>query len=95
MAYEDLIRLLRCPADKSELEHYPERLLVCKSCGRAYPIRDGVPVMLVDEKTQAEGERLLAELKREQAAEAPLGVEQPAAQSEPERGNSAEAGREA
>jgi uncharacterized protein len=61
MAYEDLIGLLRCPADRSGLKHYQDRVLVCRACGRAYPIRDGVPVMLLDEKVQAEGKVLVEE----------------------------------
>jgi uncharacterized protein YbaR (Trm112 family) len=61
MAYDDLIKRLRCPADRSELDHVPDRVLVCRTCGRAYPIREGVPVMLLDEKVQAEGQRLAEE----------------------------------
>ena len=29
--------------------------LVCVSCGRRYPIRDGIPVMLIDEAEQPAG----------------------------------------
>gem|GEM_PF-1451950 len=63
MAYNDLIQRLRCPADRGELAHVPERVLVCKTCKRAYPIREGVPVMLVDEHVQAEGQRILEEAR--------------------------------
>ncbi len=63
MAYEDLIQRLRCPADRGELAHVPERVLVCKICKRAYPIREGVPVMLIDEHVQAEGQRILDEAR--------------------------------
>lgn len=50
-----LLELLVCPACHSELQGPlggpdggpPE--LVCTGCGLAYPIRDGIPVMLVDE----------------------------------------------
>lgn len=59
MAYEDLIKRLRCPADRGELEHYDRVVLVCKQCGRAYPIRDEIPIMLVDDKVQAEGSAAL------------------------------------
>lgn len=63
MAYEDLIKRLRCPADRAELDHVPERVLVCRSCGRAYPIREGVPVMLLDERVQVEGKKILEEAR--------------------------------
>ncbi len=48
----ELLEILACPAcderppvtlDESNLR------LVCTVCGRRYPIRDGIPVMLVDE----------------------------------------------
>ena len=37
--------------DPSELEHSPGRAeeLVCQGCGNAYPVRDDIPVLLVDE----------------------------------------------
>ena len=49
-----LREILRCPACRSELRDEAEgdRLeLVCvsDSCGLAYPIDDGVPVLLVDQ----------------------------------------------
>ena len=31
------------------LEYYKESWLVCKECGRKYPIRQDIPVMLIDE----------------------------------------------
>ena len=36
---------------------------MCKVCKRAYPIREGVPVMLVDEDVQADGQRILEEAR--------------------------------
>ena len=45
-----LLDILRCPAcdDKPKVELKGNNL-VCIKCGRAYPIRDGIPVMLVEE----------------------------------------------
>lgn len=42
--------LLRCPACHAELADAESGTrLRCTGCGLAYPVRDGVPVLLVDE----------------------------------------------
>ena len=47
-----LLVLLVCPRCKGELRHEPEaQRLVCPACALAYPVRDGIPVMLIDEAT--------------------------------------------
>lgn len=38
---------LACPACYAELRPEPSRL-VCSGCGRAYPIIDGIPVLIAD-----------------------------------------------
>ncbi len=43
-----LLEILACPACKTDVRLEGERL-VCIQCGRRYPIRDGIPVMLVEE----------------------------------------------
>lgn len=43
-----LLELLACPACKTPVREDGDRL-VCAQCGRRYPVRDGIPVMLVDE----------------------------------------------
>ena len=44
------LALLACPACRGEIEPLPgESGLECLGCGRIYPVRDGIPVMLVDE----------------------------------------------
>ena len=43
-----LLEILACPACKTEVKLDGERL-VCVQCGRRYPIRDGIPVMLIEE----------------------------------------------
>lgn len=58
---KDLLDILACPACKTKVVLEGERL-VCASCGRKYPIRDGIPVMLIEE-----GDKALAEEKGEQA----------------------------
>lgn len=53
MVSKDLIEILRCPAcvrtTGGELDYYKETWFICKDCGRKYPIRDDIPVMLIDE----------------------------------------------
>ena len=45
-----LLERLVCPVTKTRLIYDAERQeLVSRAAGLAYPIRDGIPVMLVDE----------------------------------------------
>ncbi|MBT8212685.1 MAG: Trm112 family protein [Acidimicrobiia bacterium] len=46
----ELLSIMQCPKCHSELVERPEPpALVCTGCGLAYPVRDGVPVMLPEE----------------------------------------------
>ena len=52
-----LLELLVCPLTKSTLRFDKERgELVSKAARLAYPIRDGIPIMLVSEARQIEDE---------------------------------------
>lgn len=45
-----LLEILVCPKCKGELEYREaEQVLICKSCRLRYPIRDDIPIMLIDE----------------------------------------------
>ena len=46
-----LLEILACPACKTEVKLDGDSL-VCVQCGRRYPIRDGIPVMLIEEAEQ-------------------------------------------
>jgi len=48
MIDKDLLEILACPACKSDVEQQDDKI-VCMQCGRKYPIKDGIPIMLVDE----------------------------------------------
>jgi uncharacterized protein YbaR (Trm112 family) len=49
---EQLLEILVCPQDHAKLELKPDGSgLKCVSCRRVYPIRDDIPVMLIDEAT--------------------------------------------
>jgi uncharacterized protein YbaR (Trm112 family) len=46
----DLLEILACPAcDTRPKVTLENDRLVCVECGRRYPIRDGIPVMLMEE----------------------------------------------
>lgn len=49
MLNQELLSILRCPADHGELQHVRGRWLVCQVCDRKYPIREDIPVMLIEE----------------------------------------------
>ena len=50
MIDKELLDILACPACKGDIVYDQENeKLICQECGRRYPIRDGIPVMLIDE----------------------------------------------
>ena len=53
MLSKELLEILRCPNCVREknglLTLHKDAWLVCKECGRKYPILDDIPVMLIDE----------------------------------------------
>lgn len=47
---EQLLEILVCPACRARVEIKPDKSgLKCVECKRVYPIRDDIPVMLIDE----------------------------------------------
>ena len=45
-----LLEIMQCPVDAGTLsERRDPDVLECSECGRRYPVRDGIPVMLVEE----------------------------------------------
>jgi len=56
-----LLEILVCPLTKGPLIYDATRQeLISKQAGLAYPIRDGIPIMLVDEARPLEDADLLA-----------------------------------
>lgn len=54
MSLDDrLLDIIACPACHGSLEPRPgdggDGELVCVACGLVYPVREGIPVLLVDE----------------------------------------------
>ncbi|NRB39971.1 MAG: Trm112 family protein [Pseudomonadales bacterium] len=53
MIDEKLLAILVCPVSKAPLEYNKASdELFCKASGLAYPVRDGIPVMLEEEARQ-------------------------------------------
>ena len=62
MIDKELLEILSCPACKGDVELKDDKLennglasngqshkIVCKKCGNKYPVREGIPIMLIDE----------------------------------------------
>lgn len=48
-----LLEILICPDCHGDVEHKDRRhVIICQECGLQYPVRDGIPVMLVEEATR-------------------------------------------
>jgi|TARA_B110000116_G_C16714336_1_gene526071 uncharacterized protein YbaR (Trm112 family) len=60
MIDKKLLAILVCPVSKAPLDYDQKKQeLVCKASGLAYPVRDGIPVML-----ESEARHLSAEEKQ-------------------------------
>lgn len=60
MIDKKLLSILVCPVSKAPLEYDTEKNeLICKASGLAYPIRDGIPVMLESEARQLSADEKL------------------------------------
>ena len=47
---KELLEILACPKCKGDVQlTAPQDGLVCRTCKLMYPIRDDIPVMLIDE----------------------------------------------
>lgn len=56
MLKRELLDILVCPKCKGELEYNnKEKELICHKCKLAYPIKDDIPVMLIDEARKLDG----------------------------------------
>ena len=52
MISQELLDLIVCPACKKDLELMSDpEALKCTACHRVYPVRDGFPVLLIEEST--------------------------------------------
>lgn len=52
MIDQALLEILVCPKCKQSVEYNDVKdALICPACALSYPVRDDIPVMLVDEAT--------------------------------------------
>ena len=50
MIDEELLEILACPECKGDVKYdEANQKIICRKCGLKYPVRDGIPVMLVEE----------------------------------------------
>ncbi len=54
MIDQKLLEILACPLCKKDVKLINDKL-VCVNCGRRYPVKDGIPIMLIDEAETPEG----------------------------------------
>ncbi|MDO8525180.1 MAG: Trm112 family protein [Candidatus Omnitrophota bacterium] len=48
MIAKELLEILACPACKGDIELKLDRI-ICNKCKKAYPVKDDIPVMLIEE----------------------------------------------
>jgi len=57
MLKRELLAILCCPKCKGDLDERTEQAsLRCLRCGAVYPVKEGIPIMLVEDTPQSEQE---------------------------------------
>ena len=62
MINTELLGILRCPLGKAPLKIESE-IFVCTKCGVIFPVRNEIPVLLIDEAKLPEGIKDISELE--------------------------------
>ena len=55
---KELLEILICPSCRGAIEYVQDgdrEVIVCTACGLRYPVRDDIPVMLIDEAERPSG----------------------------------------
>ena len=53
---KELLDILVCPNCRGEVDYREdEEVIVCRPCGYRYPVRDDIPVMLIEEAEKPAG----------------------------------------
>ncbi len=53
---KELLDVLACPKCKGDIEYKEDEGFICHDCSLFYPIKDGIPVMLIDEAIHIEND---------------------------------------
>jgi uncharacterized protein len=61
MIAQHLLEVLRCPLGKAKLKE-ENNFLICTSCGLKFPVKDGIPVLILDEAVLPEGMGSISEV---------------------------------
>ena len=57
MIEKELLEILACPKCKADVKQEGEKIICTNpQCGLRFPIRDGIPVMLIDEAEKPSGQ---------------------------------------
>ena len=51
MISKKLLEILACPACKANVRQEEDKI-ICTKCGRSYPVKDDIPIMLIQESTE-------------------------------------------
>ncbi len=51
MIDQKLLEILSCPSCNGDVEHKEDKI-ICLQCGRKYPVKGGIPGMLIDESEE-------------------------------------------
>jgi len=51
----ELMQILQCPVCRSRVEESGDNI-VCTGCGLVFPVKEGIPHMLVEEARRGKGE---------------------------------------
>ena len=51
----ELLAILACPNCRSDVNQEGDTIVCVGECGYRYPVRDGIPVMLIDEAEKPAG----------------------------------------
>lgn len=52
MIDQELLAILACPVCRAQVQEKEDKI-ICQGCGRRYPVREGIPVMLIEEAEAA------------------------------------------